>query len=154
MLGSRSRDKEAFWAIAAVARFLCGLATSVFATAAVAGTCSYFELPRIQGEQLPYVYEAEEFPWSVTVDELEGAITITNKKSKAMCETNITSVRRVYGGGPNRIAFRSIEIASDDLFFLDPRSCKSTRKAKHLGVHAGRDTEKVLRSLGVCGLKK
>lgn len=154
MLGSRSRNREAFWALMVAAQILYGLVTSVFASTAVAGGCSYFELPRTQGEHLPYVYEAEGFPWRITVDELEGAITITNRKSKAKCETNITSVRQVYGGGANRIAFRSIEIASDDLFFLDARSCKSTRKSKHLGVQAGRDTEKVPRSLGLCGAKK
>jgi len=156
MPGSRSKDKdkrEAFRTLMLGARLLCGLAISIYATATVAA-CSYFELPRTQGEHLPYVYEAEWFPWRVTVDELEGAVTITNKKSKAKCETNISSVRQVYGGSASGIAFRSIEIASDDVFFLDARSCKSNRKAKHLGVRGGQDTGTVLRSIGLCAAKK
>ncbi len=154
MLGSRSRDREALCALMVIARLVFGLSTSTFATAAIAASCSYFDLPRTQGEHLPYAYEAEWFPWRVTVDELEGAITITNKDSKTKCDTNISSVRQVYGGGANQIAFRSIEIASDDLFFLDARSCKSTRRSKHLGVRAPRDTGKALRSLGLCAAKK
>jgi hypothetical protein len=115
--------------------------------------CRFHEVPRTDRSDLE-LYEGPSLLWSATVDELGGEVTIANKQTGGRCKIEVSSVRRVYAGG-STVALRSIEIASDDIFYFDAATCKEVKSASHLGVSRSMAiSDRKAKRLGLCGLVK
>jgi hypothetical protein len=119
---------------------------------ACATDCEFRELSRTSDEH-PYVFASDQSPWTVTVDQIGGRVAVRDSGSTYECSLEAPSILRVYAGA-DEIALRSIEVASDDVFFVAARSCQASRAAIHLGVSASQSTpDERLRELGICSAR-
>jgi len=110
--------------------------------------CSAFEATKTLNGNTA-TFRDDHFPWKITAD-LDGKIVIENKTKKTTCSTNIESVVSVYMGNSNLIYFRSVEIASDELFTLNGFSCKDAAKMKPLDAKSEAKSLRILRANGIC----
>jgi hypothetical protein len=116
-------------------------------------SCKFHELPRTT-EAPPYVYASPDSAWVVSVDELNGLVVVKNQQASNECNISVEAVRRVYVG-EQLLVLRSLEVASDDVFFFDATSCKQVGSTVHLGVSAASGaTEKKLRRQGLCSVAR
>jgi hypothetical protein len=110
--------------------------------------CSAFEATKtLDGDTA--TFRDARFPWKVTAA-LDGKVVIENTRKKTTCSTNLESVVSVYIGSGDLIYFRSVEIASDELFTLNGFSCKDASKVKPLDAKSEAKTRKILRAGGIC----
>lgn len=116
--------------------------------------CDLNELPLVTHEN-PFEFAQDGYPWRITVDQLAGTVRVDRVEMYTSCSIDLGGVRRVYGG-TRILALRSIEIASDDLYFFDLRTCTEVRKAVHFGLLRGSEarTAARLRKMRICGLSE
>ena len=118
-----------------------------------AAQCDMEELPLVKQDN-PFIFAQPGYPWTITVDQLAGTVRVARVGKNTFCTVELEGVRRVYGGA-REVALRSIEIASDDLYFFDPRTCAETHKSVHLGVSSRSESSTTarLREMRICVLK-
>jgi hypothetical protein len=116
--------------------------------------CDLNELPLVTHEN-PFEFARDGYPWRITADQLAGTVRVDRVDKYTSCSIGLGGVRRVYGG-TRVLALRSIEIASDDLYFFDLRTCTEVRKAVHFGVSRGSEvsTAARLRKMRICDLSE
>ena len=114
--------------------------------------CDLNELPLVHNEN-PLEFARDGYPWRITVDQLTDTVRVDRIDKNTSCSIDLGGVRRVYGG-TRVLALRSLEIASDDLYFFDLRTCTEVRKAKHFGVSRGSEasTAARLKKMRICDL--
>jgi len=105
------------------------LAVAITCASAQRPTCQAFEAKKtIQGGTSTFTLDKS--PWKVT-SESDSTLVIANTETKTSCTTSLESVLTAYFGR-DVIYLRSTEIASDQLFTVNGRSCKETAKPKPL----------------------
>lgn len=149
---SRFREKRSSGSALVCALFALG-ALSCMARPAEKPRCKVFELPRASKEH-PYSYESSHSNWIVVVNELNGDVVVRNRESGVECSASVDGVRQVYAGA-TLIALRSIEIASDDVFFIDAATCKDAGAPIHLGASDSEQAkDATLARHGVCAAER
>ena len=110
--------------------------------------CSTFEAAKsLDGKTA--TFRDERSPWVVTAD-LDGKVTVHDTKKSTSCSTTVDSVVSVYLGAGAVIYFRSLEIASDNLFAIDGRSCADAGEPVRLDPTSAEKSNTLMRAVGIC----
>ena len=111
-------------------------------------SCSAFEATKsLEGNTA--TFRDERFPWIVTAD-LDAKVTIQNTKQKTSCSTTVESVVSVYMGAGDVIYFRSLEIASDNLYPVNGLSCTDSGESVRLDPTSAEKSRNLIRASGIC----
>jgi len=126
------------------------LAVAITCAEAQRPTCQAVEATKtIQGETSTFTLDKS--PWKVTSG-LDSTLVIANVDTKTSCTTNLESVITAYFG-KDVIYLRSTEIASDQLFALNGRSCKEAAKPKTLDGRSEARVQEQLLAAGLCAAR-
>ena len=95
------------------------------------------------------VYEQQGFAWKLIAD-AKGKLVVENASGAENCETSVDDLTEVYFAPNDTIALRSVQIASDDMYFLSSKTCKSIRPDLSIADLSPRRLAQKLKTVGFC----
>jgi len=118
------------------------------ASVAEAENCDFFDILAHDDGRGGLVYNDPRTPWRVTIDLPTATVEVTGGLGR--CKTTLEDISGVYMGRGARIIFRLAQVASEQLFTIDARTCRDISKPVDIDTANANAFHKVLREHHIC----